>query len=109
MTFDDLQKKVKQVFPKDVQQLQETLIDKLDSFVILYTDVWKLFKNMPIFEFESICVHEDKFHITDITLGSVTTLKNLCQFPLTRLKKPSLYAIPIQEIRLNHLLMLSMS
>ena len=49
-------KRVKNMYPRNVYQIQETLFDKLDSFGIKYTNQQKLFKNLAIFDFESICV-----------------------------------------------------
>ena len=43
------------------------MFDKLDSFNILYFDDQKLFKNMAIFDFESICVQKDKLRDTHTT------------------------------------------
>ena len=57
----------KLVFPKNVYQPPETLFDKLDSFNITYSDDQKLFKNMAIFDLESICVEENKFRDTATT------------------------------------------
>ena len=48
--------RVKIVYPKNVYQTQETLFDKLDSFGIEYTNEQTLFKNLAVFDFESICV-----------------------------------------------------
>ena len=48
--------KVKKVRPQNVYQTQETLFDKLDSFRIEYTNEQTLFKNLALFDFESICV-----------------------------------------------------
>ena len=83
------QERVKQVFPKNVYQLKETLFDKLDSFNIPYTDEQKLFKNVAIFDFESICVQEDDFKDTETTrwIGkhvpiSVSISSNLLQEPI---------------------------
>ena len=53
--------RVKHIYPKNVYQLRETLFDKLDSFGIQYTDDQKLFTNLAVFEFESICIPEEKF------------------------------------------------
>ena len=50
--------RVKNVYPKNVYQTQETLFDKLDSFAMEYTHEQTLFKNLAIFDFESICVQE---------------------------------------------------
>ena len=59
--------RVKNVYPKNVYQLGETLFDKLDSFGINYTSQQKLFKNLAIFVFESICVQEESFEDTKTT------------------------------------------
>ena len=48
-------------------QLRETLFDKLDSFIIHYTDCQKLFGNLAVFDFESICILEEKFKNTEMT------------------------------------------
>ena len=53
--------RVKNVYPRNVYQIRETLYDKLDSFGIKYTRQQKLFKNIAIFDFESICVQEESF------------------------------------------------
>ena len=57
--------RVKNVYPKNVYQTQETLFDKLDSFGIEYTHEQTLFKNLAIFDFESFCVQEESFKDTD--------------------------------------------
>ena len=59
--------RVKHIYPKNVYQLRETLFDKLDSFNIQYTDDQKLFINLAVFDFESICILEEKFKNTDTT------------------------------------------
>ena len=46
-------------------QLRETLFDKLDSFGIQYTDDQKLFTNLAVFDFESICIPDEKFKNTE--------------------------------------------
>ena len=48
-------------------QLRETLFDKLDSFDIQYTDDQTLFINLAVFDFESICIPEEKFKNTETT------------------------------------------
>ena len=48
-----------------MHQTTEKRSDKVDSFAVLYTDNQKLFKNMALFGFGSICVQEDKFYETD--------------------------------------------
>ena len=59
--------RVKHINPKNVYQLRETLFDKLDSFDIQYTDDQKLFTNLAVFDFESICIPDEKFKNTETT------------------------------------------
>ena len=49
---------VKIVYPRNVYQIRETFFDQPGSFGIKYTSEQKLFKNIAIFDFESICVQE---------------------------------------------------
>ena len=58
---------VKNVYPRNVYQIRETLFDKLDSFGINYTSEQKLFKNLAIIDFESICVQAETFRDTITT------------------------------------------
>ena len=81
--------KNKQVFPKSGYQLRETLFDKLVSFNFPYSDDQTLFTNIAIFDFESICVQEDKLHDADATtwigthgLKSVSISSNLIEQPI---------------------------
>ena len=81
--------RVKHIYPKNVYQLRETLFDKLDSFDIQYTDDQKLFNNLAVFDFESICVPEEKFKNTETTtwIGkhvpiSVSISSNLIAMPI---------------------------
>ena len=90
-------------------QLRETLFGKLDSFTIPYSDDQKLFKNIKIFNFESIYLLEDKFRYPDTTTWiakhvpiSVSVSSNLIEQPIF------FFAIPIPELWLSHLLMLLM-
>ena len=59
--------RVKHIYPKNVYQLQKTLFDKLESFDIQYTDDQQLFNNLAVFDFESICIPEEKFRNTETT------------------------------------------
>ena len=52
--------RVKHIYPNNVNQLRETLFDKLDSFHIQYAEDQKLFINLAVFDFESICIPEEK-------------------------------------------------
>ena len=59
--------RVKNVYPRSVFQIRETLFDKLNSFGIKYRSEQKLFKMLAIFDFESICVQEKTFRDTKKT------------------------------------------
>ena len=81
--------RVRNVYPKNVYQTQETLFDKLDSFGNEYTNEQTLFKNLAIIEFESICVQEESFKDADTTkwIGkhipiSVSISSNLVKEPI---------------------------
>ena len=81
--------RVKHIYPKNVYQLRETLFDKLDSFGIQYTDDQELFTNLAVFEFESMCIPEEKLKNTETTtwIGkhdpiSVSIFSNLIAKPI---------------------------
>ena len=81
--------RVKNVYPRNVYEIRETLFDKLDSSSIKYTSEQKLFKNLAIFDFESICVQEETFRDTNTTtwIGkhvpiSVSISSNLVEEPI---------------------------
>ena len=59
--------RVKHIYPKNVYQLRETLFEKLDSFDFQYIDYQKLFTNLAVCDFESICIPEEKFKNTETT------------------------------------------
>ena len=59
--------RVKNVYPRNVYQIRQTLFDKLDCFGIKYTSEQKLFKSLAKFDFESICVQEETFRDTNTT------------------------------------------
>ena len=59
--------RVKNIYPRNVYQIRETLFDKQDSLGIKYTSQQKLFENLAIFDFESICVQEEFFKDTKTT------------------------------------------
>ena len=52
--------RMKHFYPKNACQLRETIFDKLDSFDNQYTDDQKIFNNLAVFDFESICIPEEK-------------------------------------------------
>ena len=72
--------RVKNVYPMNVYQIRETLFDKPDSFAINYTSEQKLFKNLAIFDFESICVQEETFRDTNTTTWIGKHSRYLYQF-----------------------------
>ena len=81
--------RVKNVYPKNVYQNQETLFDKLYSFGIEYTKEQTLLENLAIFDFQSICVQEESFKDCDTTkwVGkripiSVSISSNLVKEPI---------------------------
>ena len=59
--------RVKHFYPKTVYELREPLFEKLDAFNTPYRNEQKLFKNLAIFDFESICVNEDSYKQTEAT------------------------------------------
>ena len=59
--------RVKHIYPKKVYQLRETLFEELDSFDIQCTDDQKLFINLSVLDFESICIPDEKFKNTKTT------------------------------------------
>ena len=59
--------RVKHIYPKNVYELRETLFEKLDAFNTPYGSEQKLFKNLAIFDFESICVKEQSYKQTETT------------------------------------------
>ena len=80
---------MKNVYPKNVYQIRETLLDKLDSYGNKYVSQQKLFKNLGIFDFESICVQEESFKDTKTTMWiskhvpiSVSIFSNLVEEPI---------------------------
>ena len=80
---------VKNVYPRNVYQIRGTLFDKLGSFSINYTNEQTSFKNLAMFDFESIFVQEETFRGTNTTtwIGkhvpiSVSISSNLVEEPI---------------------------
>ena len=83
--------RVRNIYPRNVYQIRQTLLDKLNSFGIKYTSQQKLFENLAIFDFESICVQEESFKDTTTTTLtgkhvsiSVSISSNLVEEPFFR-------------------------
>ena len=81
--------RIQHIYPKSVYTLRETLFDKLDGFGIGYEEEQKLFKNLAVFDFESICVPSNELKDTNTTtwIGkhepiSVSISSNLLQEPI---------------------------
>ena len=73
--------RVKHIYPKNVYQLRETLLDKLDLFGIQYTDDQKLFTSLTVFDFESICITEKNSKTPRRQLGLVNMFQYQCRYP----------------------------
>ena len=81
--------RVKHIYPKNVYELRENLFEKLEGFNLPVSDDKKLFKNLAIFDFESICVPTEKLKETQTTtwIGknvpiSVSISSNLIDEPI---------------------------
>ena len=85
--------------------MRETLYDRLHSFNIPYSDDQTLFKNMAVFDIESICVQEDPFRDTDTTTGIGKHVPISKSISSNLIEQPICHAIPIPEFLLSHLLM----
>ena len=81
--------RIQHIYTKSVYTLSETLFDKLDGFGVRYEKDQKLFKNLSVFDFESICVPSNELKDTNTTtwIGkhepiSVSISSNLLQEPI---------------------------
>ena len=81
--------RIQHIYPKSVYTLRETLFDKFDGFGIGIEEEQKLFKNLAVFDFESICVPSNELKDTNTTtwIGkhepiSVSFSSNLLQEPI---------------------------
>ena len=59
--------RIKHIHPKNVYELRETLFEKLDAFNIPYGSEQKMFKNLAIFDFESIWVKDEAYKQIETT------------------------------------------
>ena len=92
--------RVKHIYPKNVYQLRETLSEKLHSFNIPYREDQKMFKNLAVFDFESICNKEETYKETETTkwIGkhvpiSVSISSNLIPEPIFLCNSDPLYLV----------------
>ena len=80
---------MKHIYPKNVYELRETLFEKLEGFNIPVSEDNKLFNNLAIFDFESICVPTEELKETQTTTWirkhipiSVSISSNLIDEPI---------------------------
>ena len=59
--------RVRHIYPKNAYTLWKTIFEKLDGFNIPYTEDQKLFSNVAVFDFESICVPTEELKSTETT------------------------------------------
>ena len=81
--------RVKHIYPKNVHELRKTLFEKLEGFNLPVSEDNKLFSNLAIFDFESICVPTEELKETQTTtwIGkhvpiSVSISSNLIDEPI---------------------------
>ena len=58
---------MKHIYPKKLYELRETLFEKLEGFNLPVSEDNKLFNNLAIFDFESICVPTEELKETQTT------------------------------------------
>ena len=80
---------VRDLFCRNIYENRDSLSDKLDFFGIKYTSQPKLFNNLRIFDFESICVPEKTFKDTKTRM----CIGNL--FPMSATISSDLVAEPV--------------
>ena len=85
---------MRHIYPKNVYELRETFFEKLERFNFAVSEDNKLFKNLAIFDFESIVVPTEGLKETQTTtwIGkqvpiSVSLLSNLPDEPIFLYKK----------------------
>ena len=81
--------RVKNMYPRSVYSLRETLFEKVDNVSIAYSEHYTLFKNFVVFDFEPICVESVDTNNTTTTSGncihihvSVSISSNLLDEPV---------------------------
>ena len=80
---------MRNVYPNNAYTLRETIFGKLDDFKITYNEGQKLFRNVALFDFESICVPTEELKTIETTtwIGkhvpiSVSVFSNLQDDPI---------------------------
>ena len=64
LTYKD---RVRHIYPKSAYILRETILEKLDGVKIPYLEHQKLFSNVAVFDFESICLPTEELKATETT------------------------------------------
>ena len=59
--------RVKHIYPNNIYELCETLFEKLEEFILLVSEDNKLFNNLALFDFQSICVPREELKETQTT------------------------------------------
>ena len=58
---------MRHIYPKNVYGVQATLFEKLEGFNLPVSEDNKLFNNLAVFDFESICVPTEELKETQTT------------------------------------------
>ena len=67
---------MRHIYPKNVYEVRETLFEKLEEFSLPVSEENKLFNNLVIFDFESVCLPTEVLKETPTT----TWIGKPCQF-----------------------------
>ena len=80
---------MRHIYPKNVYEFRKTLFEKLEGFNIPFSEDNKLFNNLAVFDFESICVPTEELKETQTTTWfgkhvpiSVSISSNLIDEPI---------------------------
>ena len=58
---------MKNVYPRNLNEIRAALFDKLNSFGFTYTSEEDIIKNVAVFDFESMCFQAETFKNTNTT------------------------------------------
>ena len=100
-------KKKLNMFLQNVYQLQRTLFDKLDSFVIPYVNGRKFFKTLSMIDFKSFCAQGHKVFDMEPTTCIGKHIPVSVSISISLIEKPTFLCISSPKIEFYSLLMLS--
>ena len=80
--------RVKHIYPKNVYELRETLFEKLEGFSLPVSEGNKLFNDLEIFDFESICVPTEELKETQTTTWIGKHVSNLVSITSNLIDEP---------------------